>query len=70
MGNEEGQEVQVKGICNIFSKIITENFPNLEKVLSFRYRKLPAHQADLTKIESPHGILTLKQQVQRTEKEY
>jgi hypothetical protein len=27
---EEGEEVQVKGICNIFNKIIAENFPNLE----------------------------------------
>jgi archaeosine-15-forming tRNA-guanine transglycosylase len=26
MGNEEGEEVQAKGICNIFNKIITE-FP-------------------------------------------
>jgi hypothetical protein len=31
MGIEEGEEVQVKGICNIFNKIITEKFPNLEK---------------------------------------
>jgi hypothetical protein len=31
MGIEEGKEVQAKGICNIFNKIITENFPNLEK---------------------------------------
>jgi chromosome segregation ATPase len=30
MGIEEGEEVQVKGICNIFNKIITEHFPNLE----------------------------------------
>jgi hypothetical protein len=30
MGIEE-EEVQGKGICNIFNKIITENFPNLEK---------------------------------------
>jgi hypothetical protein len=29
MGIEEGEEVQAKGICNIFNKIITENFPNL-----------------------------------------
>jgi septal ring factor EnvC (AmiA/AmiB activator) len=29
----EGEEVQAKGICNIFNKIITENFPNLEKFL-------------------------------------
>jgi hypothetical protein len=32
MGIEEGEEVQAKGIHNIFHKIITENFPNLEKV--------------------------------------
>jgi hypothetical protein len=31
MGFEEGEEVQAKGISNIFNKIITENFPNLEK---------------------------------------
>jgi hypothetical protein len=29
----EGEQVQAKGIHNIFHKIITENFPNLEKVL-------------------------------------
>jgi hypothetical protein len=33
MGIEEGEKVQAKGICNIFNKIITENSPNLEKVL-------------------------------------
>jgi hypothetical protein len=31
MGIEEGEEVQAKGMSNIFNKIITENFPNLEK---------------------------------------
>jgi hypothetical protein len=30
---EQGEEVQAKGIHNIFNKIITENFPNLKKVL-------------------------------------
>jgi archaeosine-15-forming tRNA-guanine transglycosylase len=30
MGIEEGEEVQAKGMRNIFNKIITENFPNLE----------------------------------------
>jgi hypothetical protein len=33
MGIEKGEEVQAKGICNIFNKIITENFQNLEKVM-------------------------------------
>jgi hypothetical protein len=31
MGIEEGEEVQAKGTHNIFNKIITENFQNLEK---------------------------------------
>jgi hypothetical protein len=31
MGIEVGEEVQAKGIHNIFNKIIMENFPNLEK---------------------------------------
>jgi hypothetical protein len=31
MGIEEGEEVQAKGMHNIFNKIITENFQNLEK---------------------------------------
>jgi DNA-binding HxlR family transcriptional regulator len=33
MGVEEGEEVQAKGIHNIFNKIITENLPNLEKAM-------------------------------------
>jgi hypothetical protein len=70
MGIEEGEEVQAKGIHNIFNIIITENFPNLRKFCPFRYRKPPGHQTHLTKIEPPHGILSLKQQAQRIEKEY
>jgi hypothetical protein len=31
MGIEEGGEVKAKGILNIFSKLIAETFPNLEK---------------------------------------
>jgi chromosome segregation ATPase len=31
MGIEEGEEVQAKGMCNIFNKIITDNLPYLEK---------------------------------------
>jgi hypothetical protein len=63
--------VQAKGICNIFNKIITENFPNLEKVpVPFRYRRPPGQQTDLTKVELPYDILSLKQQAQRIEKEY
>jgi hypothetical protein len=38
MGIEE-EEVQVKGIHNIFNKTITENFPNLKKVLSIQVQE-------------------------------
>jgi hypothetical protein len=51
MGIEEREEVQPKGICNIFNKIITENFPNLEKV----------QEASRTPNRLPHGILSSKQ---------
>jgi hypothetical protein len=70
MGIEEGEEVQAKGIYKIFKKTITKIFKISRKFCTFRYRKPPGHQADLTKIEPPHGILSLKQQAQRTEKEY
>jgi hypothetical protein len=31
MGIEEGEEIQTKGINNLFNNIIEENFPNLKK---------------------------------------
>jgi hypothetical protein len=39
MGIEEGEEVQAKGICNIFNKIMTENFPNLEKTMPIQVQE-------------------------------
>jgi esterase/lipase len=69
MGIEE-EEVQAKGIHNIFNKIITENFPNLEKAMPIKVQEASRTQTDLTKIELPHDILSLKQQPQRTDKEY
>jgi chromosome segregation ATPase len=56
MGIEEGEQVQAKGMHNIFNKIIIENFLNLEKSLL-----PPGHQTDLTKIELPYNVLSLKQ---------
>jgi hypothetical protein len=64
MGIEE-EEVQAKGICNVFNKIITENFPNLETVLSVQVQEASRTKTDLTKIRHPHDIVSLKQQVQR-----
>jgi archaeosine-15-forming tRNA-guanine transglycosylase len=39
MGIEEGKEVQAKGMHNIFIKIITENFPNLEKTMPIQVQE-------------------------------
>jgi hypothetical protein len=71
MGIEVGEEVQAKGMRNIFNKIIKENFPmRNRKLCPFTFRKPPEHQADLAKIELPHDILSFKQHAQRLEKEY
>jgi predicted transcriptional regulator len=39
MDIEEGEEVQAKGMHNIFNKITAENFPNLEKELSIQVQE-------------------------------
>jgi hypothetical protein len=39
MGIEEGEEAQAKGMHNIFNKIITENFPNLEKSIPIQMQE-------------------------------
>jgi hypothetical protein len=39
MGIGEGEEVQAKGIRNIFNKIITEKFPNLEKTMPIQVQE-------------------------------
>jgi membrane-associated HD superfamily phosphohydrolase len=44
MGIEQEEEVQAKGMCNIFNKIITEYFPNLKKTMPTGYRNPPEYQ--------------------------
>jgi hypothetical protein len=39
MGIEEGEEVQAKQMYNIVNKIITENFPNIEKTMPIQVQK-------------------------------
>jgi hypothetical protein len=55
-GINEGEELQDKGISNMF-KI----FQILRKFCPFRYRNPPENQINLTKTEPPHSILSLKQ---------
>ena len=39
IGIKEGEESQLKGPENIFSKIIEENFPNLRKVITINLKE-------------------------------
>jgi hypothetical protein len=57
-GIEEGEEGQAKGICNVFNKIITENFPNLEKTMPIQVQEASRTPNRFTKIKLPHYILS------------
>jgi hypothetical protein len=70
IGIEEGEEVQAKGIHNIFNQIITENFPNLEKTMPIQVqeasrtpnrpdqnRTIPRHTIIITSTENRERIL-------------
>jgi hypothetical protein len=62
MDTEEGEVVQGKVKHNIY-KIRQQKISQiLRKFCPFRYRKPPGYQADVTKIEPPHSILSLKQE--------
>jgi hypothetical protein len=69
MGIEE-EEVQAKGIHNIFNKIITENFQNVEKAMPIQVKEASRRPNTLDQNRTPHNILSLKQQAQGVEKEY
>jgi hypothetical protein len=62
--------MQAKGIHNIFHKIITENFPNLEKTIPIQVQEDSRTPNRLDQNRTTHNILSLKQQAQRIEKEY
>jgi hypothetical protein len=68
MDIEEGKEVQAKGIYNIFNKI-TENFPNLEKVLPNKVQEASRTPNRLDKIDPPHNII-MKTTSTEIEKKY
>jgi hypothetical protein len=59
MGTEEGEEVQAKGMRNIFNKIITENFPNLEKSVPIQMQQASRtpNRADQNRTTPRHIII-------------
>jgi hypothetical protein len=59
MGIKEGEEVQVKGMCNTFNKIIMENFPNLEKDIPIQMQEASRtpNRPDQNRITPRHIII-------------
>jgi tRNA A37 N6-isopentenylltransferase MiaA len=45
-------------------------FPKFREIYSHKCKGPTEHETDQTKIEIPHSILSLKQQIQRPKKEY
>ena len=41
IGIDENEDSQLKGLKNIFNKIIEENFPNLKKEMAIKVQKGP-----------------------------
>jgi uncharacterized protein (UPF0147 family) len=66
---KEGEEVQAKGMHNIFNKITTEHSPNLEKSIPIQTQEVSRtpNRPDQNRT-TPWNII--KKQVQRPEKEY
>jgi hypothetical protein len=62
MGIQEGEEVKAKGLCNIFNKIVTENIPNLEKVLAIQIQEASRtpNRLNQNRISSQHTIIKTK----------
>jgi hypothetical protein len=67
----EGEEIQTKGIDNIFDRIITENFPNLEEERITQVQeayKTPNHQ-DQARNNPRHIIVKTLSREQRKNSE-
>jgi hypothetical protein len=56
MGIEEGEEVQAKRMYNIF-KIITGNFPNLEKTMTIQEASRTPNRPDQNRTTPQHFII-------------
>jgi hypothetical protein len=70
MDIEEGEEVQAKRMYNIFNKIITENFPNLEKSVPIQVHKASRtpNRPDENRTNPRHIIIKIT--IQRLERKY
>jgi hypothetical protein len=70
MGIEEGEEVQAKEISNIFNKIITNNFPNLVKIMPIQVQEASRTPNRHDQNRSTPQHIVIKKQAQRIQKAY
>jgi hypothetical protein len=68
MGIEEGEEVQAKGIHNIFNKIITENLPNLEKAMPIQVKEASRTPNRLDQNRTTPGHIIIKTSTENRER--
>jgi hypothetical protein len=61
MGIEEREDMETKGILNIFNKIITENFPNLEKTMPIQVQEASStpNRLDQSRTTPQHIIIKI-----------
>jgi hypothetical protein len=67
MDSEEREEVQAKGIHYIFNKIITENFPKLNKVMPIQVQKTSRTPNRLDQNRTNPGHIIIKTASTETE---
>jgi chromosome segregation ATPase len=70
MGIEDREEVQAKGIHNIFNKIITEDFPNLKKVLPIQVQEASStpNRLDQNRTSSQNIIIKTTTSIENRER--
>jgi hypothetical protein len=68
MGIEEGEEVQAKGIHNIFNKIIIENFPDLKKTMPIQVQEASRTANRLDQNRSTPRHVTIKTSTETAER--
>jgi hypothetical protein len=61
MGTKKGEELQTKGICKVFNKIIAEHFPNLEKEMPIQVQEASRtpKRLDQSRISPWHIIIKI-----------
>jgi hypothetical protein len=69
MGEKE-EEIQIKGINNLFNQMIAENFPNLEKERVIQVQEAYKTPNGQDQTRNTHIHITTKNSAYKTKKEF